>query len=190
MTRLVGIDPGLTGGIVCLDTDAATMLVAPLPVRTEKRSKGKTKSFIDEDALTDLVEAWAPDEAWIEDVFVIGKQGPRDAPDRRGDGVVGAFTFGEGKGVLKGVLGALRVPRRYVSPQKWKGLLRAPSGPGKAAGVKALAHTYFPQMAAQLKSSGKAEAALICLYGCLETGLVFDTTTVVPEQHDGAKKTH
>lgn len=187
MTRLVGIDPGLTGGIVCLDTARRTMLVAPLPVRTEKRPSGKIKSYIDEDALAALVRSWCPDEAWVEDVHVIGgKQGPEE---RRWDGVVGAFTFGEGKGTIRGVLGALGVPRRWVSPQKWKNLLRASSGPGKAKAVKDLAHRYFPLMAAQLKSSGKAEAALIALFGCLDQGIVFNTTTVVPEQHYGAQKT-
>lgn len=184
MARVVSFDPGVTGALTLIDTTALTIRAVPMPTRVERRSR-KDKTFIDEDRLTDLLIEMAPEVAWIEDVFAIGRGGK--GPEGRQDGVVGAFSFGEGKGVLKGVLGALRVPRRYVSPSVWKGKLGATSDKAQS---KALAHRFFPKAVPALSSSGKAEAALIGLYGCLSDGLVFNTALVVPEQHHGAKKTH
>lgn len=184
MARVVSIDPGVTGALTLIDTVALTLRAERMPTRVERRSR-KDKTFIDEDALTDLILAMKPDVAWIEDVFAIGRG--NKGPEGRQDGVVGAFSFGEGKGVLKGVLGALRVPRRYASPSVWKGKLGASSDKAQS---KALAHRFFPRSVPVLSSSGKAEAALIGLYGCLSDGIVFNTAYVVPEQHHGAKKTH
>lgn len=175
MARIVGIDPGKTGAIACLDTRLLTIRCEALPVAVRELATTE-KTQIDEDALAALLRAWDPHVAWIEDVFAHSGEGP-----------VGAFSFGEGKGVLRGVLGALGVPRQYVSPQRWKGLLRCPADKQKA---KALSHRYFPKADRLLKSSGKAEAALIALYGCLAADHVIDTTAVVPEQHHGAKVPH
>jgi hypothetical protein len=147
--RVLGIDPGHKGALAFLDLDAATLVVEPMPVIT--LDNGKT--YTDEGALSNLVGSLAPTVAFIEDVY--------SSPQM---GVVSAFSFGEGKGVLKGVLAGLGVERRYVSPAKWKADLGTSSDKDH---TKALARRLFPRCRAILRSEGKCEAALIGLWGAL-----------------------
>jgi hypothetical protein len=147
--RLLGIDPGHSGALAFLDLDAATLVVAAMPTVT--LPNGKT--YVDEGALSNLVGSLAPSIAFIEDVY--------SSPQM---GVVSAFSFGEGKGVLKGVLAGLGVERRYVSPAKWKADLGTSSDKDH---TKALARKLFPKCRAILRSEGKCEAALIGLWGAL-----------------------
>ena len=79
-----------------------------------------------------------------------------------------AFSFGEGKGILKGVCAGLRIPRQYVSPQVWKadlGLIGAAKNASKPR-----AQGLIPGCLKLLSSEGKAEAALIGLWACLQLG--------------------
>lgn len=164
MPRVLGFDPGLKGACVLIDTDACTLACEPMPTIQVKRS-GKWKTIIDEEGLALLVLRWDPVVGWIEDVYSRGS-GPTG--DQRREGIVGAFTFGEGKGILKGVLAGCRVPRRYVSPQRWKGDLNVGT---EGILITARCNKLLPQCAKLLKSEGKREAAMITLWGCLSMEL-------------------
>lgn len=155
--RVLGFDPGLKGACVLIDTDAGTLACEPMPVAVVKRNR-KNKTIICEEGLALLVMRWVPDVGWIEDVYSQG-----------GEGAVGAFSFGEGKGLLKGVLAGLRVPRRYVSPQRWKTDLNVSTEPVL---ITARCNQLFPACHRLLKSEGKREAAMITLWGCLADNLV------------------
>ena len=83
-----------------------------------------------------------------------------------GQGVSSMFRFGESVGVVLGVLGALQIPLRWVTPQRWK----------KAAGIvgkdkdaaRSLAIQLHPEVAELLKRKedvGRADAALIARFG-------------------------
>lgn len=137
-----------------------------MPVTTELRNR-KHKMVMDEDALADLLRDWAPTVACIENVFSrAGKRGPNG--ENFGDGVVQAFSFGEGKGIIKGVCAALRIQRVYVTPNVWKadfGLI----GAAKSAS-KPRAHGLLPACRGVVTSEGKAEAALIGLWALLKHG--------------------
>lgn len=88
-------------------------------------------------------------------------------------GVVSAFSFGEGKGVLLGVAAAMGVPTTLVKPTQWKKQMRVPAD--KRAAVQR-ASQLFPAVASLFKGprggvfDGRAEAALIALYGAMELG--------------------
>jgi crossover junction endodeoxyribonuclease RuvC len=171
---VLGIDPGLDGALAILSADGKLLDVRPMPTRTLTKADGGKKRLVCEEGLAAYVRKWQPTVAWIEDVYSSSQMG-----------VVGAFTFGEGKGTLRGVLGALGVPRRFVSPMTWKARLgvlvpRTPLLPGmtkkahKAAHKKALkdaaiakAAKLFPRHARQLTKDGPAEAALIGAYGLI-----------------------
>lgn len=155
--RVLGIDPGISGALVLIDTDAGTVACEPMPVKKERKSDGGWRSLVDEDRLVDIIVGWAPDVSWIEDVY-----------SRKGEGPVGAFSFGQSKGVLRGALAGCRVPRRYVSPNKWKTDLKV----GDTGFLITLrCNKLFPACAALLKSEGKREAAMITLWGCLDLAL-------------------
>lgn len=77
-----------------------------------------------------------------------------------GQGVASTFTFGQGFGVILGVLAALDISHTLVTPAKWKrsmGLIGA-----EKAASKRLAQQLFGKVAS---SEGKAEALLIAEYG-------------------------
>ena len=151
MVILLGIDPGFKGALAFLDT--STRLVAAHAMPTEKRSNGKT--YLDAPATARLIESTGPDEAWIEDVY--------SSPQM---GVTSAFSFGEGKGVLVGVLAALRVPVRLVAPSVWKGKMGLTSDKDS---TKRFARALFAK--STLSTEGKCEAALIAQYGALARNL-------------------
>lgn len=155
--RILGTDPGRHGALALIDTGRGTLQVWAMPIAA-RALETIVKHLVDEERLADIVRVAAPDEAWIEDVW-----------SRAGEGPVGAFSFGDSKGVLRGCLGALGVPRRYVPPARWKTDLKVPANKQQA---KARAHALLPACAGILTSEGKAEAALISLYGCLSANIV------------------
>jgi crossover junction endodeoxyribonuclease RuvC len=80
-------------------------------------------------------------------------------------GVSSAFAFGEGFGIVKGVLAALGIPCQLVPPAKWKrdmGLNQSKDGSRAKAIAKWPAHAYEFKRA---KDDGKAEACLIAAWG-------------------------
>ena len=153
--KILGIDPGLEGALTLINTVTRTLHVRAMP--TWKRVTDSTsKTLIDEDAVTSIVAGWQPDEAWAEDVWSSEQMG-----------VVSSFSFGEGKGILKGVLaasGLRREQRFWVAPATWKGQLRISADKPIA---KKQAHLLFPDCKKLLSSADKAESALIALYGLL-----------------------
>lgn len=158
--KVLGIDPGLDGGLAFLTRDGIVKLYK-MPTRPKLLKSGKKRREIDEDKLAEIIRIEAPDVAWVEDVHAIGGKGIKG----RKDGVVGAFAFGEGKGVLKGVLGALGIPRRYVAPAAWKGALRLSASQDEVERARAL----FPRYRDSIKGSGPSEGLLIAFYGLCHT---------------------
>lgn len=161
--RILGFDPGLHGAMGLIDTEAGTLAVRALPI-AKRQLTTTVKQSVDEYALADAVRAWHPDVAWLEDVWARGGGG-----EQKGEGAVGAFSFGESKGILRGCLGALHVPVHYVAPARWKADLRVPAAKPLA---KLRAHALFPACIRIITSEGKAEAAMITLFGCLAAGQV------------------
>lgn len=84
---------------------------------------------------------------------------------RPGQGVSSMFRFGQAYGTILGVIGALAIPVRHVSPAKWKKALGLNSD-GEASRARAIetwpAHA---DLFARKKDHNRAEAALLGLYG-------------------------
>lgn len=162
---ILGIDPGLKGGLVFVGEDGRIVAAYKMPVKKIAKRSGGEKSYVDEDALVKIIRSHLDGllEAWIEDVHAIGGAGK--GPGARKDGVVGAFSFGQGKGTLIGVLAALSVPRRFTPPATWKAHMGVSSDKVKTI-LKA--QSLFKKDAALLTKDGPAEAALIALYGFLQ----------------------
>lgn len=106
------------------------------------------------------------DIAWIEDVFSSSQMG-----------VTSSFSFGEGKGILKGILAACQIPRRYIAPSKWKQDMGVPADKPLA---KLRAHRLFPACVSILTNADKAEAAMIALYGALADNIAVNTVKPCP----------
>ena len=154
--RILGIDPGLSGACALLGHDSLDILDIPTTTRVVN---GKKKQQIDPYALALWVEYWRTsiNFAVIEQVNAMPKQG-----------VTSSFNFGFTTGVIHGILTACAVSVRTVPPQVWKrkfGLL----GQDKDAS-RAEASRRLPKFAAHWplkKHDGRAEAALLAVYGSL-----------------------
>jgi hypothetical protein len=106
---------------------------------------------------------------------IIGKSHAREAfvefvGTRPGEGAVGAFAFGQSRGVVEGVLAELGIPATHIAPASWKRAVGLPAVRDSAKGAKDAARSeVIPQwpakakLFASVKDDGRAEAALIAL---------------------------
>ena len=147
MVRVIaGVDPGKFGGIAFHLSDTPnTILVFDMPIAGGE---------VDGNALNRIVERFAPQEVWIERVHSLPT-----------DGVASSFAFGYGCGVVRGVFDANQVRIERVTPTTWKKHFGLSKDKEES---RAMAIRKFPVSAEQFarkKDHGKAEAALIALFG-------------------------
>ena len=154
----IGIDPGKSGAIAWYYENRGLIFgdatVHPCPLK--KLVSGKTAS--DPKAMAALVASIAQkgDEvsAIIEHVHAMPKQG-----------VTSMFTFGTNYGMWLGILAALNVPVKIVSPRTWKKHFFHDAKVDKTASIDA-ALRRFPGLSGIIgKNHNKAEAILLALYG-------------------------
>jgi hypothetical protein len=162
----LGIDPGVSGAVAVLAS--GTWLIDDMPVLS-RVVNGKRRSIYDETALLELVRKRAvigDVVAFVEDVGGLpGQSAPR------------AFNFGFGCGLIRmALVAAGGVVIEPVRPQEWKGALRVPTDK-KAAIARACelipdqAHRFNGLAGGdEAQRSGRAEAALIALYGAKRRG--------------------
>lgn len=152
MSYIIGIDPGVSGAIVVLQSAAH-----PVPIewiRTPTVKQGKS-SRVDAAAVARFLEDFDCGHAYIEHVGSMP-----------GQGVASTFTFGHAAGVVEGVVAAQMIPVTKVTPQAWKkraGLV----GKDKDA-ARSRAIQLWPRWdALGKKGEGQAlaDAALIARFG-------------------------
>jgi hypothetical protein len=156
----IGIDPGLGGAIAFLDNDLKLigvfdMPLQPMPVKAKKNEVDAEKlTEIFEDVLLREGPSYRKTtQVYLEKVFA-----------RRGQGVTSMYSFGEGSGVVRGVIGAFRLPIVRVTPQVWKGRCDL-IGKSKEEG-RALAQKLYPEASLdKVKDGGRADAILIARFG-------------------------
>lgn len=146
--KVLGIDPGVSGGFALLSSGVVEQALA-LP--TTEDAKGRKR--IDGTKLAAAVRALKPDRVFVELVGV-----------RPGEGVVGAFSFGRSAGIIQGVLQAIGLEPEYVTPAQWKVELKVPSDKHKAR-ARATELLNRGDLWRRAKDDGLAEAALIALWG-------------------------
>ena len=151
---ILGFDPGQTGAVAAFDGERIEAVI-DMPTMTRLHGKGnQVDPYTLATALIDLC-AGREATAVLEAVSAMP-----------GQGVSSTFHFGESVGVVLGVLGALQIPVRMVTPAKWKkaaGLL----GRDKDA-ARTLAIQLHPEVADQLarkKDTGRADAVGIARFG-------------------------
>lgn len=148
-TAILGIDPGLSGALALYDVDGSLEVIDIPTLQLKKR-------VIDEYALARIVDDWSGRirEVWLEQVGV-----------RPGEGAVGAFAFGRGYGLIRGLCTASFLPIIDVTPASWK---RAMNVSADKDAARAKASALFPRYSGcwpLKKHDGRAEAALIALHG-------------------------
>lgn len=143
---ILGIDPGLDGGIAIISGSQIELLET---IPTEKKT-GFIKRQVDAQKLSNILRVYPDIVCYLEKVA-----------SRPGQGVGSVFSFGDTYGAIRGVLGALNIPTYYVSPQKWKKELKISS---KEDSLKA-SQDLFGGLKFRKKDHNIAEALLIAYYG-------------------------
>ena len=157
--KVLGIDPGNSGALALIDTEACTLAVVDMPL--EVWTKGR--SITSASGLGDILRHVQPDQAFVEHVGV-----------RPGEGAVGAFSFGRGLGRIEGVLATLLAPLWLIRPAEWKGKTNTPADKKQAV---TRAEQLFPSAKSVFRGpkggvkDGRAEAAILAFFGCLKLGM-------------------
>ena len=156
-SEIVAIDPGLSGAAFFIDPrHPSTGEAVDLPVHNIERG-GKNKRELDLQGLVQLLSAQPIEHAFVERVSAMP-----------GQGTVSMFSFGRTYGAILGVLAALEVPVTLVTSVQWKRVMRVPKGKSAA---RSRASQLLPRCADQwplVKHDGRAEAALLALFGLRE----------------------
>jgi len=152
MGYLIGIDPGVSGAVVILQSREC-----PAPIewmRTPTLKVGKS-SRVDCAALTRFLLNYDDGEAFVEQVHAMP-----------GQGATSMFTFGHAAGAVEGMLAAMAIPVTLVTPQRWKksaGLIGADKDAARSRAIQ-----LWPRWGALgKKGEGQAlaDAALIARFG-------------------------
>lgn len=152
---VLGIDIGVKGGIALLDQFGELIDILEMPCLHDGPKNRRT---INAPLLASFIYKSHATTAFVESV------GPRPM-----EGAVGAFAFGDSKGVVRGVLAGAAIPVVWITPPSWKRIVGiAPGKEGAKDAARAKAISLWPNMADTFKhknDDGLAEAALIALAG-------------------------
>ena len=150
--RIVGIDPGAKGALALFE-GGELVRIADMPT---VEHKGRPR--VDAASVAVLLRSLAPSVAYVERVGAMP-----------GQGVTSMFTFGFAAGIIWGALAGLMIPVTAITAAQWKVALHVPK---EKSGARARASQLLPSGAQwwpMARHEGRAEAALIGLYGLRES---------------------
>ena len=152
--RIIGIDPGLSGGIAILENNKVKEMF-DMPVMADGK---KNKRQLNSALLVQLIKDNIKD---IEDTVMVVEQ----VNAMPGQGVTSMFNFGQTFGAIKGICAALGLPIFFVRPAKWKKHFELINSSKDASRTKAI--EMYPNLSEQLskkKDVNKSDAILIARY--------------------------
>lgn len=156
MKSVLGIDPGLDGSLAHLWEEEGTFKISVFDLpKMKAEAKGNEVNWPEIAVWLDhTVGQIGVGQAVIEKVSIMPKWGRSSC-----------FKFGIAAGGIRGMVAAHKIPITMVLPTVWKrhyGLSRAKDA------ARARASALFPKQSelfVRVKDDGRAEAALIALYG-------------------------
>lgn len=155
MVMIMGIDPGLKGGVAFYDGDTLSVYATPVLSETFiKKGKTSKRNIMDLSTMSDIIKQHNPTHGFLEKVSAMP-----------GQGVTGMFRFGTNYGEYRGIMAGLGVSWTEVLPQKWKKAYALSSDKNPSL---ILARELFPDNINDfrlIKHDGLAEAALIAKFG-------------------------
>jgi crossover junction endodeoxyribonuclease RuvC len=152
--QIIGIDPGLSGGIAILENNKVKEIF-DMPVMSDgKKNKRQLNSAL-------LVQLIKDNIKNVEDIAIVVEQ----VNAMPGQGVTSMFNFGQTFGAIKGICAALGLPVFFVRPAKWKKHFELINSSKDASRTKAI--EMYPSIAEKLskkKDVNKSDAILIARY--------------------------
>mgnify|MGYP006090041883 FL=1 len=152
--KIIGIDPGLSGGIAVLKNNSIKKLY-DMPVMPEGK---KNKRQLNSAQLAKLIKDNIDKN---EEVVIVVEQ----VNAMPGQGVTSMFNFGQTFGAIKGISAALELPIFFVRPAKWKKHFELINSSKDASRTKAI--EMYPHLAEKLsrkKDVNKSDAILIARF--------------------------
>ena len=152
--RIIGIDPGLSGGIAILD-DLKIFDIYDMPIMSEGK---KNKNQLNSAQLVNIIRKNLIPNGYT---FIIVEQ----VSAMPGQGVTSMFNFGQTFGSIKGICAALNLPIFFVRPAKWKKHFDLINSSKDASRTKVI--EMYPSISPRLskkKDVNKADAILIARY--------------------------
>lgn len=156
--RIIGIDPGFSGGAALWvtggDLNGPPRLVSVIALPTYGED---AKRRIDVPVLARWIRAMAPDQGFIERAQAMPSQGASSG-----------FIYGRTTGALEATVACLNIPLHFVEASAWKRHYRLPGGAQHKKAAIALARQLLPgakEFIRLQKHDGLAEAALIAHWG-------------------------
>lgn len=160
MKTCIGVDPGLSGAIAAYD--GSELLIWDIPTFIIERNR-KNKRQLDVSSFQrTLTHATSLNEISAESEVFCYLESVNAMP---GQGVTSMFSMGRTFGQIEASVIALDIPLTMVNSRKWK---KEMSCPADKDGARLRASQLLPSFAHNWdlkKHDGRAEAALIALYG-------------------------
>ena len=153
---IIGIDPGLSGGIAVLDNYKVLDLF-DMPVMADgKKNKKQLNSALLAKLIKESISNNSESAVIVEQVNAMP-----------GQGVTSMFNFGQTFGAIKGICATLELPIFFVRPSKWKKHFELINSSKDASRTKAI--EMYPHLAEKLskkKDVNKSDAILIARFYC------------------------
>lgn len=149
---VLGVDPEIRGGLAVVNDGGVGTLVDAIDIPVIGSG---ARERVDVAAVRALIERHKPALALIERAQAMPRQGSSSG-----------FKYGRAVGALEAAVALSGIPLEIIEPATWKRAWRLPGKDKEAARQRALqlfpaAHTLL----ARKLDHGRAEAALIALYG-------------------------
>tara|TARA_B100001059_G_C17807811_1_gene570297 strand:- start:1213 stop:1713 length:501 start_codon:yes stop_codon:yes gene_type:complete len=154
--KIIGIDPGLSGGIAVLENNKV-INTFDMPVMSEGK---KNKRQLNSAQLVKILKDSLKNDK-EENVSVVVEQ----VNAMPGQGVTSMFNFGQSFGAIKGICAALNLPIFFVRPAKWKKHFELINSSKDASRTKVI--EMYPSLSSQLskkKDVNKSDAILIARF--------------------------
>ena len=159
---IIGIDPGLSGAVACLDHRGLRSL-EDIPIMS-RSGRGFVKHQINGAGLATLLKDQIAEHGDGKDALCVYIE---LVNAMAGQGRSSIASLGMTVGMIEGVVVALGLPHQYVTPQTWKKHYKLDSDKERA---RALAQRFYPNASiTRKKDHNRAEAILIARYGYEQT---------------------
>jgi len=148
---VIGIDPGITGAL-SVHENSDLKEVTDMPVMPQGK---KNKQQVNAAQLGHIIKTIQ--ERNDNYCAVVEQVQPMPM-----EGVTSSFNFGQTFGIIKGALGALKIPVYFVQPRKWKKHFNLIGAEKDASRTKAIElYPSYSNFLSRKKDINRAEAILI-----------------------------
>ncbi|MDA8253726.1 MAG: hypothetical protein M0Z28_31745 [Rhodospirillales bacterium] len=165
---VIGVDTGALGALAFLTESGELLSVADMPVDLVEVA-GKERKRISAPRLADLLRPFADGAHLFCELPtgrpLFGRNKQTGQVESRTPGAAGMLALGESVGMVRMAAAAFNIAFTGMQPGIWKKALRCPAGKDDA---RRMAMETFPAhrtLFARVRDDGRAEAALISVYG-------------------------